>query len=197
MNNRDTKLIWEAYDERLDNPHHQREVRKLERENPDLDAMRKKAKEEMAAERRKKRHGEKEVKTEDFGDGTPDGLSPSEKMKMAKYAADEHGKGPLADKDDRGVHGDRPDAGGSLSDYDLKIVVDRDKELDEPGERYGPDTYEIRATSKAAAEQFGSGIIDRVYRKDVEHMSDEELEQMVIRSLHDHGKPLFFRPYNQ
>ena len=132
---------------------------------------------------------------EDFSDGTGSGLSPSEKMKMAKFSADEYGKGPLADKDDRGVHGDRPDSGESLSDYDLEIVMDRDREFDEPGERYGPDTFEIRATSRAAAEQFGDGIIDRVYANEVDGKSHEELEQMVIRSLHDHGKPRFFRGY--
>ena len=54
MRDKDADLIWEAYDDRLDNPHHRREVDKLERENPDLDDMRKKAKEEMAREREKK-----------------------------------------------------------------------------------------------------------------------------------------------
>ena len=46
-----------------------------------------------------------------------------------------------------------------------------------------------------AAEQFGYGVIDRVYANEVDDKSHEELEQMVIRSLHDHGKPRFFRGY--
>ena len=47
MKDDDTKLIWEAYDDRLDNPHHQREVKKLERENPQLDYTRAKEKRKM------------------------------------------------------------------------------------------------------------------------------------------------------
>ena len=47
----DSKLLWEAYgsNKPFDNPHHQKEVAKLKRENPQLPLMRAKAKIDMKA----------------------------------------------------------------------------------------------------------------------------------------------------
>lgn len=49
MKDKDSHLIWEGYDDRLDNKHHRAEVEKMKRENPQLAYMRAKAKREMGA----------------------------------------------------------------------------------------------------------------------------------------------------
>ena len=98
------------------------------------------------------------------------------------------GNAPEDEIRDRGIH-DRPDGGGSLKDFDLEIVASKDYDDD----RYW-ETWEIRATSKAAADQFGHGPIDWIYQSELP-FSEEEIEQKVIQSLHNHGKPRFFKPY--
>ena len=104
--------------------------------------------------------------------------------------------GQAASNKELGVHA-RPDAGQSLAEYGFKIVRDTDHELDEPRERYGPDQYEVRASTPETMKKYGDGILSRLHVSEAGDMSEEELEQMVIRSLNDHGKPLFFRPYSK
>ena len=98
MKDQDSKLLWEAYDSRLDNKHHQDEVQKLKRENPQLPLMRAKAKMDMGIKltdndkKALKAHGVNEGT-----DGSTDDLTEREKFKLAAAAA-KKGKGPLADK---------------------------------------------------------------------------------------------------
>jgi len=98
---------------------------------------------------------------------------------------------------DQGIH-DRPDAGQPLSEYGLKI---------EPGEERGDrdnptidKLWLIRPLGPEAREQFGPpqngyDAYDWIYQAEVRGRSIEELEQIVIRSIHNHGKPRFFKPY--
>lgn len=94
-----------------------------------------------------------------------------------------------------GAEAAQPKTRGILKlEYGLEIVEGRDRDLDEPGERYGPDTFELRAVTPQAKSNYGDGVLSTVYARDVEHMSMEELEQVVIQSINKHGKPSLSLP---
>jgi hypothetical protein len=99
---------------------------------------------------------------------------------------------------DRGIH-DRPDAGQPLSDYGLKIEPAEEEDR-EGGQRH--ELWVIRPINHEAREEYGPpqngyDAYDWVYQGEFRNKTLEELEQIVINSIHNHGKPRFFRPYAQ
>jgi hypothetical protein len=96
-----------------------------------------------------------------------------------------------------GIHA-RPDAGQALSDYGLKIVRKRVKGHWE--EDQIDELLLIKPIGRAALEDYGPpqneyGAYDVMDKSEMRGHSLEEFEQIVIRSINNHGKPMFFRPY--
>lgn len=90
-----------------------------------------------------------------------------------------------------GIHTDPHQGEGPLSEYGLEVVEGRDDD----GDRYW-ETWEIRATTRDAIDRYGHGTIDWVYQSEMpDGISIQEIEQKVMRNLHNHGKPLLFRGY--
>ena len=81
-----------------------------------------------------------------------------------------------------GSDGNEPEK--SLADYGLKMTESREDDDD----RYW-ETWELRATTREAAEKFGHGPIDWIYRNEI--ITRRELEQQVLANIERTGKPRF------